>query len=761
VWSLRELLAATIQRTTWMGTPFIGRTAEKLYLHDRLKDNAVVQINGMQGIGKSRFVHQASLDRRCEHGCVKTLWIDDLQSADLGELLEEVTKKRLHHCEECTGLPIWIVLENLWPDAPQLAWIRRQVLGIPWLRFILIHDGEDLIPGAVTLPLGPLTEASDLISAAVSSTNHRFSEVFVEQASSGDVGVLIDLCAGIPAFLVQAARCLLHRSAADIVDEVRGWSAGALDFPISQTESLVPLVLEIGGQAVRQLSSTSVMAWLALSWIDHQFTLEQIKEVLAGLDVIDSGEKVHALQRSGLLSRVTDTVGVPRFEVPLVWRLLARYIARVDLDVSPWIHRQVHGALKRWWIRRVEQLQTMWFGPNQVQFFAELHRDAHGLPAVLELMEDPQDRLRIVAGLWPYWTVSERAKEGLALLSSEINHPDLDSPVLDEAAWAGAWLALCFEDTGSARVFIARMTTATDDDQLARRQQIQGLTELYAGNIEQAYTLLDSAAQYHLRRSDKGMAAIDISFLGVAASLRGPEYDALAICERAIEHSDDAGEKWIRGYVQWAYALALWRRGDRGRAAEVAADGVRSAFVMQDRLAAMVCLEVVAWYVAEAGDVEAAALFLGAAASLTVDAGLPTAILGSSAQHEATLQVVRERFSSTQIDGFQRLGTGMSIEEISVEVDETLLALRARRNHLSASLLTKRQLEIAGLVVAGKTNKLIAHRLGISVSTVETHLAHSFRKLGVASRAELVSWYVRSAPVYQQDDRSAAGAAIR
>lgn len=743
-----------------MGTPFIGRTAEKIQLHDHLKDNPVVQVTGMHGIGKTRLVHQVSLDRRCERGCVKTLWFEDLAGVDLDEVVRDATKRRTDQCDECTGLPIWIVMDNLSSGAPHIARIRRQVLSIPWLRFILIHEAEELIPGTVTLSLGPITEASDLLSAALSSMDHQYSGALTEEESSEGVGALIELCSGVPALLEQAANCLLHRSAADIVDEVRNWSAGTLGSPIGQTESLVPLVMEIGRRTIGQLSSNGVVAWIAVSWVEHQFTLEQVKDVFAGLDVIDSGEKVQALQRSGFLVRVTAHV-TPRFEVPLAWRMLARYIGRVDPDVSPHIRQQVHDALKRWWIRRVDQLETTWFGPNQVQLFAELHRDASGLSAVLESMENPAERLRLVTGLWPYWTVSERAKEGLALVSSGMEDPGLDSRVMDEAAWAGAWLALCFEDMHTARAFIARISPPANDDQLARWQQIQGLTELYAGNVGKAYGLLDLAAQHHLPRGEHGMAAIDISFLGVAASLQGPENDALAICERAIRHSDDAGEKWIRGYVQWAYALALWRRGDRERAAEAAADGVRSAFVMQDRLAAMVCLEVVAWYVAEEGDLEAAALYLGAAASLTVDAGLPTAILGSGIQHEATVEIVRERFSATQLEQFQRLGAGMSIEEISVEVDETLLAIRAKRNQLSASPLTKRQLEIAGFVTAGKTNKQIAHRLGISVSTVETHLAHTFRKLGVASRAEVVSWYVRSIPVHQRNNKSEAGAAMR
>jgi DNA-binding CsgD family transcriptional regulator len=53
--------------------------------------------------------------------------------------------------------------------------------------------------------------------------------------------------------------------------------------------------------------------------------------------------------------------------------------------------------------------------------------------------------------------------------------------------------------------------------------------------------------------------------------------------------------------------------------------------------------------------------------------------------------------------------------------------------------LTDRELQIVRLVCHGSTNAQIAQRLTIGVSTVKTHLLHVFEKLGVQTRAALVS----------------------
>lgn len=58
--------------------------------------------------------------------------------------------------------------------------------------------------------------------------------------------------------------------------------------------------------------------------------------------------------------------------------------------------------------------------------------------------------------------------------------------------------------------------------------------------------------------------------------------------------------------------------------------------------------------------------------------------------------------------------------------------------------LTRRELEVVRLVGTGIGNKEIARRLGVSVTTVRSHLSNVYGKLGPASRVELALYAARA-----------------
>jgi two-component system response regulator NreC len=62
---------------------------------------------------------------------------------------------------------------------------------------------------------------------------------------------------------------------------------------------------------------------------------------------------------------------------------------------------------------------------------------------------------------------------------------------------------------------------------------------------------------------------------------------------------------------------------------------------------------------------------------------------------------------------------------------------------LTGSALTPREIEVLRLIALGHTSVEIARKLRLSPRTVETHRAHIHKKLGLATRAQLVGYALR------------------
>jgi DNA-binding CsgD family transcriptional regulator len=89
------------------------------------------------------------------------------------------------------------------------------------------------------------------------------------------------------------------------------------------------------------------------------------------------------------------------------------------------------------------------------------------------------------------------------------------------------------------------------------------------------------------------------------------------------------------------------------------------------------------------------------------------------------------------MEAFRQLGAAPWEQRAEAELRAT--GETARKRDLSAAeQLTPQELQIAGLVTEGLTNKEIAAQLYLSPRTVDYHLRKVFTKLGIASRTELV-----------------------
>jgi len=80
-------------------------------------------------------------------------------------------------------------------------------------------------------------------------------------------------------------------------------------------------------------------------------------------------------------------------------------------------------------------------------------------------------------------------------------------------------------------------------------------------------------------------------------------------------------------------------------------------------------------------------------------------------------------------------GTWLEQTAMAKAVDR-LLYEDASSRHI-ASLLTRRELEVVGMIASGRSSKDIGEALRISAATVKVHLHNIYEKLGVRGRVEL------------------------
>ena len=145
------------------------------------------------------------------------------------------------------------------------------------------------------------------------------------------------------------------------------------------------------------------------------------------------------------------------------------------------------------------------------------------------------------------------------------------------------------------------------------------------------------------------------------------------------------------------------------------------------------------WLAASSGQPRLAARLLGAAQ--TIGAGAGAKIVGPHAPFQAQARELAMRALGAakfeaEFEAGKRLDRQAAVRLALGESEQSEAAFSGT----DAGPLAKREVEVAGLVAEGLSNKQIAARLFISERTVATHVGHILNKLGFNSRAQIAGW---------------------
>ncbi|MCW2885697.1 MAG: hypothetical protein QOE54_521 [Streptosporangiaceae bacterium] len=423
--------------------------------------------------------------------------------------------------------------------------------------------------------------------------------------------------------------------------------------------------------------------------------------------------------------------------------------------------------------------------------------DIRAAQAVLDMVPDdaegwePSLPLAVAAlRVMPAWAAG-RIPEAVRYLEAADRLFDA-APDEHVADWMDAITFLCFTELFMGRYDSALkrfdrvlgIARATGQSYIVT-SMLSGQARAYAmlGRLAEAAATAEEAAEL-ARLLHSGQAlAMALSAQSLIAGWSGDHDASISLGEQAVR-SGGLGE-WGGAQTRYARAVALINAGrlDEGTDAALEACGDFESSLL-DPSSLLSCCEIMAQVEAARGRAADAAVWADRAAKIG-HPGLPSnvglmrmsrahALRGSDPATAAKhAQAAAEAFVTIdqRLDlGRARLCAGIALAEIG-DRGGALDALRAaaegfqecgahtlyavavrEQRRLGVRVpgkggrgrgngshgLSRREQEVATLVVEGYTNQQIAEKLVLSIRTVETHLSHVFAKLGVGSRVNLV-----------------------
>jgi predicted ATPase/DNA-binding NarL/FixJ family response regulator len=112
-------------------------------------------------------------------------------------------------------------------------------------------------------------------------------------------------------------------------------------------------------------------------------------------------------------------------------------------------------------------------------------------------------------------------------------------------------------------------------------------------------------------------------------------------------------------------------------------------------------------------------------------------------EYDEYLELARSDLTQDGFQAAQLAGNEMTLEQAIDEVQNLSLKPNAAPQEVDRpGRLTRRELEVVGLIERGLSNREIADELVLSTRTVEKHVANILSKLGFSSRAQIVRWAI-------------------
>jgi len=760
-------------------TSFHGRRHERTEIKRLLSGTRLLTLTGFGGVGKTRLALRTAddLQRAFRDGA----WLVELATLTDPALLADTTAKSLGLrtrgqdsatdalVDHLRSRDLLLVLDNCEHLLEACALLTGTLLrACPGLR-VLATSREPLgCRGESVLPLAPLALPAEGGVADGSVTGYDAISLFTDRARSADPRfdpaeadreVIAAICRrldGIPLALELAAVRLRGLSLAELLDQLSGHfqllGAGNRGAPARQRtlRECIEWSYELCTAAERRL-------WAQASVFAGDFEIDAVEAVCeTGDDAAPVLETVLSLVEKSILTR-DEHGGRTRYRMLGVIRRYGEEMLR-----EPGEHLAVRRRHRDFYADLVARAEPEWFGVHQRRWMHRMALEHPNLRAALEFcLRDPGEAeagLEIAGRLRDVWIALGALGEGAHWFGRLLNAGPVAPRAQARALWAAAWLAVMKGDLTTAKPLIAageRVARDLDEPTRALMTQVSGIYAMFAGDLPRAIARTGQALEVFRATGDRVQEISTLIMAQMAHGYAGETEQALERYAACLELAEEVGDTWFRSYAIWNAGAIHWQCGRTDEALALLREALRLKRGITDELGLAMCLETLSWVTADF-DPRLAATIVGVAGARWAKMGdLVATLRWTGPAHTDTEARLRAELGDSEFEQAVRAGGALDPEEgLDVAAVKDTPAPAPRPARETDTVLTRRELEVAALVMRGLTNKEIAGKLVIAQRTAETHVEHILTKLGFTSRAQIASWLIEQRPDQAKSSRT-------
>ena len=746
-------------------TSFVGRRQGLAELKHALASTRLLTLTGAGGVGKTKLALRAGRESARQYP--DGVWLVELAPIQEPELVVQAVFTALGLQDRSSRWAVstlsdyladkrlLLILDNCEHVHDAAAILAGTVLrACPDLRILATSRQALGVTGEVVVDVPTLALPEDGETSPEALLRSDAVALFVERASvvqhgfavdAANAAAILSVCThldGIPLALELAA-VRLNALGLDALD--RGLSArlGALG---TGDRSAAPRQQTLEGAidwSYQLLSDHERLLWARLSVFAGGFELDAAQAVCAGegLEAEDIPDLVGSLvEKSVLKRRQGGTADRFRLLEPLRQFGLER-LREAGAE------RRLR-ARHRDWVGELARAVAAEDG-HQVELFRRVRTERANLWAAIDFcLGDPSEAERgvgICSDLCAYWSAQGPISDIRRVIGALLESVPAATRPRARALRTAGFLTYVQNDYTLAGQMCAEATAVGraigDADVVARSLALLSLVSWAEGRSDDAAAFADEALNLarsmHLRAATlHALDARGYAFLG-----QGDFDAAIAVAGEGVDLSEELGETWIRAIMFRLLARASLGRGDLDEAAGFAQRSIAIERELDNRTGLAQTIALLASIEMTRGSAPRTATLLGA--SEAIFESIPSALTEPyrDAQRRAADDARHALGEAPYLTAYEA-GLAMTRDEaVAYAVDARRPAARPAAPSVSDGPLSRREMEVAGLVADGATNAQVAARLFISERTVESHLASIFNKLGVDTRLQVARWF--------------------